>query len=70
MANEKINLKNLYKEVDEYINIVKQLATKTDYLIINSWTLPENTKGKYLSDYTDVMGLSKNINLINTKISE
>ena len=70
IANEKINLKNLYKEVDEYINIVKQLATKTDYLIINSWTLPENTKGKYLSDYTDVMGLSKNINLINTKISE
>ena len=36
MINENINLKSLYKEVDEYINIAKQLATKTDYLIINS----------------------------------
>jgi len=70
MLNEKVNLRDLHKEVDEYINIIKQLSTKTDYLIINSWTLPENTKGKYLSDYTDEMGLSRNINLINSKISE
>ena len=70
MINENINLKSLYKEVDEYINIAKQLATKTDYLIINSWSLPENSRGKYLNDYTDDMGLSRNINLINTKISD
>tara|TARA_Y100000590_G_scaffold135594_1_gene155149 strand:- start:20014 stop:21669 length:1656 start_codon:yes stop_codon:yes gene_type:complete len=67
--NENINLKKLQKEVDEYINIIKQLSTKTEYLIINSWSLPENVRGKYLNDYTDDMGLSKNINLINLKIS-
>jgi len=70
MENKNINLKSLNKEVDEYIDIVKQLAKKTDYLIINSWSLPENTRGKYLNDYTDEMGLSRNINLINTKISD
>ena len=67
--NENINLKKLQKEVDEYINIIKQLSTKTEYLIINSWSLPENVRGKYLNDYTDDMGLSKNISLINLKIS-
>ena len=69
IANENVNLKTLYEEVDEYINILTQLATKTDYLIINAWSLPENERGKYLNDYTDDLGLSKNINLINTKIS-
>ena len=69
IANENVNLKTLYEEVDEYINILTQLATKTDHLIINAWSLPENERGKYLNDYTDNLGLSKNINLINTKIS-
>ena len=41
--------------------LLKQLATKTDYLIINAWSLPENERGKYLNDYTDDLGLSKNI---------
>ncbi len=67
--NENINLKKLQKEVGEYINIIKQLSVKTEYLIINSWSLPENVRGKYLNDYTDDMGLSKNINLINLQIS-
>ena len=51
MMNEKINLNNLYQEVDQYIDILKQLAKKNDYLIIASWTLPQNERGKYLNDY-------------------
>ena len=70
IANENIDLKKLYSEVDEYINIIKQLSKKTDYLIVNSWELPDNERGKYLNDYTDDYGLSKNISLINTKISD
>ena len=70
IANENINLKILYKELDEYINIIKQLSKKTDYLLINSWSLPENERGKFLNDYTNDLGLSKNLNLINSKISE
>ena len=64
-----IDLKKLDKEVKEYISIIKQISSQTDYLIVNSWTLPGNVKGKYLNDYTDDMGLSRNINLINIKIS-
>tara|TARA_B110000438_G_scaffold247415_1_gene249530 strand:- start:304 stop:1959 length:1656 start_codon:yes stop_codon:yes gene_type:complete len=70
LNNEKIDLKKLDKEVKQYISIIKQISSKTDYLIVNSWTLPENVKGKYLNDYTDDMGLSRNINLINIKISD
>ena len=69
LNNEKIDLKKLDKEVKEYISIIKQISSQTDYLIVNSWTLPGNVKGKYLNDYTDDMGLSRNINLINIKIS-
>ena len=69
IENENINIKALYKEVDEYTNILNQLAKKTDHLIVNSWSLPENERGKYLSDYTSEMGLSKNINLINSRVS-
>ena len=70
LQNKNINLKDLYKEVDEYINILMQLSKKTDYLLVNSWTFPENTRGKYLNDYTDDFGLSKNLNLINIKVSD
>ena len=69
MMNEKINLNNLYQEVDQYIDILKQLAKKNDYLIISSWTLPQNERGKYLNDYIDDFGLTKNINQINTRIA-
>ena len=45
IANENIDLKKLYSEVEEYINIIKQLSKKTDYLIVNSWELPDNERG-------------------------
>ena len=60
--NEETNLKTLHQEVDEYINILKQLAKLNDYLIVTSWVLPNNEKGKYLNDFTDHFGLTKNIN--------
>lgn len=68
--NENVNIKVLYNEVDEYIDILKELAKRTDYLIVNSWPLPDHARGKYLNDYRSDLGLSKNINLINLKISE
>ena len=53
IENENINIKALYKEVDEYTNILNQLAKKTDYLIVNSWSLPENERGKYYIRWAD-----------------
>ena len=69
LMNEETNLKTLHQEVDEYINILKQLAKLNDYLIVTSWVLPNNEKGKYLNDFTDHFGLTKNINEINAKIA-
>mgnify|MGYP001319478913 CR=1 FL=1 len=69
LLNEKMNLKILYKEVDQYINILKQLAKFNDNLIVTSWAMPNNERGKYLNDFTDEFGLTKNINEINTKIA-
>ena len=34
LMNKKTNLSDLYREVDQYINILKQLSKKSDYLII------------------------------------
>ena len=70
LINKKFNLNDLYKEVDQYIDILKQLSKKCDHLITISWSLPQNERGKYLNDYTDEFGLTKNINRINTKIAD
>jgi len=67
---KKISHKKLDEEVDNYINILKQLSKKTDYLIVTSWTLPYLAKGQYLNDLTDDFGISKNLNEINLKITE
>ena len=69
IMNEKVNLNSLNKEVDQYINILKQLAKKTDYLIVSSWVIPFGERGKYLNDYTDDFGLTKNLNSINEKVA-
>ena len=69
LMNKKTNLNDLYREVDQYINILKQLSKKSDYLIITSWTLPKNERGKYLKDFSDDFGLTKNINAINSRIA-
>ena len=67
--NKKI-LKNIYREVHAYINLIKKLSEKTDYLILTSWTIPYLETGHYLNDYTNEFGISKNINKINLLISE
>jgi len=69
LMNKKTSLNDLYSEVDEYINILKQLSKKSDYLIITSWTLPRNERGLYLKDFNDDFGLTKNINIINSRIA-
>ena len=69
LMNKKTSLNDLYSEVDEYISILKQLSKKSDYLIITSWTLPRNERGLYLKDFNDDLGLTKNINIINTRIA-
>ena len=69
MYYQEINLKELEKETDHYINILKQLAKKNKHVLVFSWVLPENETGKFLRDYTDPSGLIKNINFLNTKIA-
>ena len=69
VINERIKLNNLYKEVTQYTDILKQLSKKCDYLVNISWTLPQNERGKYLNDYTDEYGLTNNLNKMNTKIA-
>jgi len=69
IMNEKISFKSLNKEVDQYIDVLKQLAKHTDHLIVSSWSIPPGERGRYLNDYTDDFGLTKNINAINEKIA-
>ena len=65
-----ISQKKLNEEVNNYINILKELSKKTNNLIVFSWTLPYLSRGKYLKDLSDDLGVSKNLNKINLKISE
>lgn len=68
--NEQINKKELDKELDNYINLLRQVSKKTKYLIILSMKLPRINKGLYLNDFISEYGITKNINNINLKISE
>lgn len=66
---ENANLKELKKEIKEYINILKQLSKKSKFLLVMSWTLPFNEKGRYLRDFTDDLGVTKNLSIINLQIA-
>ena len=70
LINEKPNLKSLYKELDQYINLLKQISKQNDHVIVTSWTLPQYERGKYLNDFIDDFGITKNINQINAKIAQ
>ena len=70
VINERVKLNNLYQEVTQYTDILKQLSKKCDYLVNISWILPKNERGKYLNDYVDEYGLTNNINKMNTKIAK
>ena len=48
-----ISQKKLNEEVNNYINILKELSKKTNSLIVFSWTLPYLSRGKYLKDFSD-----------------
>ena len=69
LNNNKLILKNLESEVDEYINLILKLSEKTENLILISWVLPYLEKGRYLRDLTDKHGLSYNLNKINLRVS-
>ena len=62
--------KKLFKEVDDYINLILKLSEKTENLILFSWSLPYLEKGHYLKDLTDVNGISYNLNKMNLRISD
>ena len=66
----KLSEKKLFKEVDDYINLILKLSEKTENLILFSWSLPYLEKGHYLKDLTDVNGLSYNLNKMNLRISD
>ena len=65
-----ISYRKLDEEVDNYINVLKELSKKTSNLIVISWTLPYLARGQYLKDLSDDSGVSKNLNKINLQISE
>lgn len=69
LNNNKLILKNLESEVDEYVNLILKLSEKTENLILISWVLPYLEKGRYLRDLTDKHGLSYNLNKINLRVS-
>ena len=66
---QNIDLRELIKETDQYISILKQLAKKNDHVLVFSWVLPDNETGKFLRDFTDSNGLIKNVNFLNLKIA-
>ena len=70
LMENKLSEKKLFKEVDDYINLILKLSEKTENLILFSWSLPYLEKGHYLKDLTDVNGLSYNLNKMNLRISD
>ena len=70
LIENKLSEKKLFKEVDDYINLILKLSEKTENLILFSWSLPYLEKGQYLKDLTDDNGLSYNLNKMNLRISD
>ena len=70
LTENKLSEKKLFKEVDDYINLILKLSEKTENLILFSWALPYLEKGHYLKDLTDANGLSYNLNKMNLRISD
>ncbi len=70
LMESKLSEKKLFKEVDDYINLILKLSEKTENLILFSWSLPYLEKGHYLKDLTDVNGISYNLNKMNLRISD
>ena len=60
----------LKKEADQYIIFLKNLSDKTKHLIIFSWTLPRYERGRFLNDFTNEMGLTHKINILNNYVSD
>tara|TARA_Y100001970_G_C14248961_1_gene870363 strand:+ start:3676 stop:5343 length:1668 start_codon:yes stop_codon:yes gene_type:complete len=67
---EKVNFKTILKETDVYINLIKQLSHTSDHVLVFSWTLPQLSKGKFLNDFTNDSGLTKNLNFLNKRVAE
>jgi len=70
IEHNKFNRKKLNKELDDYIGLILRLSEKTEHLVVTSWHLPLMEKGYYLKDLTNDLGVSKNLNIINTKLAE
>ena len=67
---EKVNYKTLIKETDIYINLIKQLSHNSNHVLVFSWTLPQFSKGKFLNDFTDETGITKNLNILNKRVAD
>lgn len=64
------SLKKLNDEVNDYIDLILKLSEKTENLLVLSWSLPNLERGHYLQDFTNDLGLTKNLYKINLKIAE
>ena len=67
---EKVNHKALIKETDIYINLIKQLSLNSDHVLVFSWSLPQLSKGKFLNDFTNDAGITKNLNILNKRVAD
>lgn len=67
---ENVSIKDLNKELDQYILLMKKLSLKCENIIIFSWTIPRYEKGRYLNDFTHQSGIVKNIDFINNYVAK
>ena len=70
LAFENVPEKELIKETNDYIKIIKRLSNKTQNLIIFSWHKPNFHRGKYIKDFVDKGGISRNLTLLNLHIAK
>ena len=70
IEHKEFNRNKLDKELNDYIGLILKLSEKTEHLVVTSWHLPLMEKGYYLKDLTNDLGVSKNLNIINSKLAE
>lgn len=68
--NKKFNYNELLKENKDYIKILKQLSKKCNQLIVFGWQKPNLYQGKSIKDFTDKLGVLKNVTKLNLQISD
>lgn len=67
---EKISYKELKKEINQFVQLIKKLSYKSERIIIFSWNEPRYERGRYLNDYSHEAGITNNLNFINSYVAK